>query len=68
MLVDEKIITSVNKAELFRTVSKVFQTKNQSAISDNSLKNKFNIPEDAAIDYWETKFNDFRDKVFEHKR
>jgi hypothetical protein len=68
MLVDEKIIISINKAELFRTLSKVFQTKNQDAISENSLKNKFNVPEDTAIDFWDIKFNDFRDKVFDYRR
>lgn len=68
VLVDQKIIVSINKAELFRTVAKIFQTKNQEAISENSLKNKFNIPEDSAIDYWDTKLDDIKDIILDYKR
>ena len=68
ILVDEKIVKlSGSKVDLFRSITKLFQSKSSTSISEDSFKNKYNSPESSAIDFWDEKFNDFRDNVLEYK-
>lgn len=68
ILVDEKVvIVKGTKVDLFRSVTKVFQSKSTSSISEDSFKNKYNSPENSAIEFWDEKFNDFRDIVVDYK-
>ena len=67
VLVDNQIIKPKgSKADLYRSVTKFFQSKSQTSISEDSFKNKYNSPERSAIDYWEETFTDFKDGVMDY--
>lgn len=56
---EKDIINIPNKSELFRKIASSISSANQDNISPDSLKNKFNMPDDKAIEYWIEKFTHF---------
>lgn len=55
-LFEEKLLDVKNKTELFKTLAAVFQTKGKDDLSPNSIKNKFDSPEEAAAIFWHERF------------
>lgn len=55
-LVDAKIITPRHNTDLFKGIAAIFSSKKETEISSNSIKNKFDIPEPKAIEFWQEKF------------
>jgi|GEM_PF-2796229 len=56
---EKDILVIQNKSDLFRKMSKAVTSQKQESISPDSLKNKFNMPEEKAIEFWIEKFTHF---------
>ncbi len=56
---EKDIIDINNKSDLFRKVAQSCTSTRQDNVSPDSLKNKFNMPEEKAIEFWIEKFTHF---------
>jgi len=53
---NEGIIESKHKTDIFNFIAESFSSKQKDDVSVNSIKNLFDIPDPAAIDFWQEKF------------
>lgn len=66
-LVDTKIFTPASNQALFKIISNTFLSKENNAISINSIEKHFYSPEDATKNYWNGKFIDLHNYAREDR-
>ena len=53
---EKGILKEINKAALYRKISRNYRSSRQDQISPDSIRNKFSTPDPNAIDFWVEKF------------